>query len=519
MLAQRYIELARTPISPEAKTGTDVRYSAEFEAIEDELAKSVSLHAQDVDWNKVRENSETLLGSHSKDLRATLWLTWSLYQAEGLPGLEAGCAALATLCDTWWEQLHPTKSRTRIAALNWFAPRLEQALGSLNNITDSQREQLKQVQQHIQALAELLEQHFAEQAPDLSTALRTLKQLLQEAPAKPPAATAETAAQITPIRPDLPTNITSKTVITDQRQAHKALRALQEQSRPLCQWWLHANSGDIKALRLNRCLAWLTLDSLPGHDAEGQTSLRGVPADKLNQYRERLQQGQHSGLLADLEASLGKSPFWLDGQYMVWQCLQGMQLNAAAEEITQQLAALLQRLPGLEKLRFFDGSPFADQQTQDWINQQVLCSRASQDVPTLPIGESTSSTAWDDGLHAALLTLRESGFAEAISQLAASTREQTAGRDRCHWQLAQARLCLHARQHSLAQAQLEALYQQLQQQGLDQWEPQLMTEVVACLYQCCDLQANTAELQNRKRELYQVLCHLDLERALQLDGS
>ena len=48
-----------------------MRYSGEFETLEDELEKAASLHQTEaIDWQKIRDLSEALLRHHSKDLRA-----------------------------------------------------------------------------------------------------------------------------------------------------------------------------------------------------------------------------------------------------------------------------------------------------------------------------------------------------------------------------------------------------------------------------------------------------------------
>ena len=90
-LSAHYLELAKVSVSKENFAGEDVRFSSEFEALESELAKASSMHESgQIDWLKIRENSENLLRTQSKDLRVGAWLTWSLYQRESFPGLLAG---------------------------------------------------------------------------------------------------------------------------------------------------------------------------------------------------------------------------------------------------------------------------------------------------------------------------------------------------------------------------------------------------------------------------------------------
>lgn len=69
-LTTRYLELAKLPINEGNFAGNDVRYSSEYEVLENELSKAAALHETTaIDWQKVRENSEILLSTHSKDLR------------------------------------------------------------------------------------------------------------------------------------------------------------------------------------------------------------------------------------------------------------------------------------------------------------------------------------------------------------------------------------------------------------------------------------------------------------------
>ncbi len=87
-------------------------------------------------------------------------------------------------------------------------------------------------------------------------------------------------------------------------------------------------------------------------------------------------------------------------------------------------------------------------------------------------------------------------------------------RERFHWQLAQARFCFQARQYELAFHQLESLYQVLHGSDLERWEPDLAMTVLQLLLDCCNKLPGNPILRQRKSEIYQRLCHLDLEAAL-----
>jgi type VI secretion system protein VasJ len=60
-LTAHYLQLAKLPINQGEFAGTDVRYSSEYEVLENELGKATALHETGaIDWQKVREGSESL---------------------------------------------------------------------------------------------------------------------------------------------------------------------------------------------------------------------------------------------------------------------------------------------------------------------------------------------------------------------------------------------------------------------------------------------------------------------------
>lgn len=533
MLADRYMSLAQTPISAEDFYGDDARYSAEFETLEHELGKANSLHeTQGPDWLLVRDGCAALLASQSKDLRAGVWLSWSLYQLDSLHGLAAGLGALNYLCAEHWAALHPRKPRTRLAAFSWLTARIEQAITDLlpgmaeADVLERLATQLRELDSHLAG-------HFADQAPLILPACRRLDamrlspegqtqaistspiEVPTEMPTKVPARlpNAGNSAQIMPIHS---TNNQPSRTLSDSRAAHKCLRTLQDQAQPLSNWWLQEAVTDPRAFRLARTLLWLPIDTLPEHDAQNSTSLRGLPPDRLRDYRERIAQGQFSRLLVDLETSLARSPFWLDGQYIAWQCLHALDAPAAMYEIEIQLAMLLKRLPGLEQLCFHDCTPFADHDTRRWIGAQVLPHTRVNGALAQDLASSkcASEQPWDDALATAVQQLRKGSLKAGVQLIKQAMPNATGGRERFHWQLAQARVCLQARQYELAWHQLESLYQLLQDADLERWEPDLGLSVLQLLLNCCDKLPGNPALRERKSEIYRRLCHLDLETAI-----
>lgn len=507
------IDLAKTPVFKDCFAGTDVRFSNEFEALERELGKSQSMYENNqIDWFWVKEHSEALLRDQSKDLRAGVWLTWALYQRESFQGLVAGLGLVHYLCKHHWDSVHPLKLRTRGATISWLASRLDQVLNE-NIPIQEQLPLFRHMLELLQELEGLLAGHLGDEVPLLLPICRRLGRWIQRAAdSQPePGSLAAVVAQVKQAATQL---IEPNPPLDNEKDAHKALRAQQDSARPLCAWWLKQKASDLRALRLNRTLTWLSVEVAPERNAEHITPLRGLPADKLKSYRERFDQGQFADLLVELEASLTKAPFWFDGQRMVWECLHGLKAEQAMREVEHHLAQLLQRLPGVAELRFSDGAPFADPSTQAWINARVMPHLQSP-VESGTVTFAIDKPLWEIALEEALEMFRDSGFKAAVQVLKRGLNTARGERERFFWQLTLARLCFQSKKYELAKTQLEMLDQLLHRSGLEAWEPDLVLEVLRLLHRCCELLPQNHEVRERKDEMYRRLCHLDLEVVLE----
>ncbi|WP_347902765.1 type VI secretion system protein TssA [Pseudomonas purpurea] len=512
-LSAHYLELAKSSVSKENFAGEDVRFSSEFEALESELGKAQSMHESgQIDWLKILENSETLLRTQSKDLRVGAWLTWALYQRESFQGLLAGIGLLHYLCEKHWEQVHPAKLRTRAAAVGWLVPRLEQVL-SENVPIKEQLPLFRRLVENLEGLDTALTQHLGDDAPLLLPICRRVKNMVQRAADNQPepGAVGAVVAQVKQAATQL---FTPGAPIDNEKEAHKALRAQQENARPLCAWWLKQKATDLRALRLNRTLLWLPIDAVPERNAEQITALRGLPADRLKTYQDRFDQGKYADLLVELEASLGKAPFWFDGQRMVWECLQNLNAELAMREVEIHFALLIQRLPGIVELRYHDGAPFADPATRAWISANVMPHLQTASAPR-KVEVSASQPAWELALEEVLPVLRKDGLKAAVQVLKQGLQAAQGGRVRFFWQFSLARLCFQAKKYELAKTQLETLDSELQNSGLHAWEPDLALEVLHLLHSCCELLPQNHAVRERKEEIYRRLCHLDLEVVLE----
>lgn len=513
-LFEHYLELAKKPISLESFAGADVRFSIEYEALECELSKLHALHeCGQVDWADVRQNSERVLRTQSKDLRIGAWLAWSLYQCESYPGLLAGLGFIHQLCKHQWEAVYPDRARARGAAISWLVPRLELALGSDVPL----KEQLPLFRRLVEILGDLdvvCTHYLGHDAPLLLPIARRLNNLVQRTHDSQPKIDLAEAARA-PARKTAGQLVPTNTTVSNERDANRALRNQQEMGATLCAWWLKQRATDPRPLRLSRTLVWLPINVVPECNAERITALRGLPADRLKSFADRQKQAAYADLVIEVETSLAKAPFWFDGQRMVWDCMRALNASQAMHEIEIHLAHFIERLPGVIDLRFHDGVPFADSETRAWISATVMPHLHTISTPRAPENPATQQSPWQSALEDVMPVIGKDGLKAAVQTLKKASASAQGGRERFHWRLTTARLCLQAKEYELARSLLESLDAELLGSNLSAWEPGLVLEVLQLLHGCCELLPQNHVVRERKEESYRRLCQLDLEVALE----
>jgi type VI secretion system protein VasJ len=510
-LLTRYLSLVTKPVSEGSAAGEDARFSDEFEALEQELAKTQSMHgAGPIDWVHVVQLSQVILQTLSKDVRVTCWLSWALYQTESFAGLLAGCGMVSYLCRDRWEDVFPRRIGTRSAALGWFASRLEQAL-SIDVPAKEQLPLFRELERYLCEIDEALSVKLKDEAPLLLPLRRRLAAMIKNAE-QGETAPAGIVAQVKQVAANL---FASPTVIDTEKDARAAVRAQQDSARPLCAWWLRNKASDARALRLSRAVTWLAVERLPDSNGEQVTQVAGPAESDLKGYAERFERGHYADLVAELEATLGWAPFWFDGQRMVWECLQALNAEAAMHELEVQFAVFLFRLPGITQLRFQGGRPFADATTLRWIESRVAPRLAVEREPEpRRVDESAQLPPWEVVLEEQLPLVHRDGIKSVVQVFKHSIDTAPGDRAKFHWRLTLSRLFHLAKNYELAKNQLEVLEEQLRTSGLAEWEPELYLDVLRLLYNCCELLPQNKVVREYKEDLYRRLCHMDVEAVL-----
>lgn len=124
------------PVSAEQPCGEDLSFSSEVDQIAqarlfddptlDQGEWVVTL--KEADWDFVASRCAAMIEARSKDLRLAVWLAEAEARTRGLRGLGDGYAALAGLCEHYWDGLYPPADDDggydqRIGNLFWLLSR------------------------------------------------------------------------------------------------------------------------------------------------------------------------------------------------------------------------------------------------------------------------------------------------------------------------------------------------------------------------------------------------------------
>ena len=163
-------------------------------------------------------------------------------------------------------------------------------------------------------------------------------------------------------------------------------------------------------------------------------------------------------LLVLAEALVPGQPFWLDPHRLAAESLEALDRREAAQAVTQEVRALVLRMPGLLQLACADGSPCADEATRLWIQGPAQPGPADPLAPLLA--------------QASALTARGEP-AQAVAVLAAGARAAVSARlaFRCRLALLP---CLAQQNHGkVIEALSRDLLAELDTVRLPHWEPDL----------------------------------------------
>jgi len=518
-MTSEWKEIGTAPIASDSPAGASVRYLPEFERLQIELQKLDSLlptndPAARIDWQNVIRLSKDILSKKSKDLVVAGFLCRALFQVEGYAGLLAGLECLQNMSRLFWDSLFPEKSRMRgrSGAVIWLSDKVGAAVSS--ELHRGSREELESCVALITGIETVFVEQLGEGAPRLTNLRDAIQEQIRNLESEQSVPQASNVSTASP--PPLPTTDS----IVSQESCSRALTASIDMMRRAASFARGQDSAQLWPYRIVRLLAWLEINALPSH-IENETRIPPPAPHLKQQYELQMSRGAWKDVLHQVEDQIGNMPFWLDLHRCAACALSHLGTSHAPAQavVMSEVAAFVRRFPEILQCRFADGTPFADEQTQQWIQSEMLPAREVSASP-MPSNEADDCTDLrtkaQDLLQAGQVKDAMNIFVDGIAH-AASPRRQFQVR------LEFARLCMEAGHFKIALAHLEILDKTIQSVSLETWEPALAVEVLQTL--SVALNRFTEESKSVSTEtvrwaevIYKRLCQLDVLGVLELEG-
>ncbi|KVE91814.1 type VI secretion system protein TssA [Burkholderia vietnamiensis] len=492
------------PLAGDGGVGRDPGYEDVFFELREETQK-----LSGIDDGLVVRSCEQLLKETGKDLRLAGYYAFARLRQDGPAGFADALELAAALVDRFGEAVLPARAEAKKGALEMLATA---------------------------RVVDLLDSRGAFLPADLERALAALDVLVAGTSTWPEAARPNLqplvarfersgepvrSAEAEAVASTIPPASTSTGTIASTRD-------LLDQARSMAVWLRDQENGYLPSVRLVRSVRWDTLHEVPPADAAARTRLV-PPRGELRQQMKRLVlQKQWHELLERVEGAFmeGVNHLWFDLQYFQHVALDhvGAPYNAWSELLRADFALFLERLPGIERLAFNDGTPFAEDVTLEWIARHAVVRdlEAGEAVAPLPVSAASEGDAgdWPEiEAQARDLAVRE-GVEAAFAWLEALPGMKT-DRHRYLQRLVMARLADHAGRPDTAHALLAELDTHARSLPLVRWEPALVFEVKQQLVRALKAMsarkdADKPTLVRRIGELQAELTVLDPGRALTL---
>lgn len=497
------------PVDGVSPAGDDPGYDDDFQQMREEVNKLTG-----ADTERVCTLAEKLLTTTTKDIRVATYYCWAKLHREGEGGLADGLELLAGLLGRFGTQLHPQRERSRKAALEWLAG--SRMVDSLSLYPEVVRAEAHRTVGALLLMAQLAEQTPEDNRPQLGGLYHALASRLMSAGGVD-AVVPQNASDNEPVHSATQRHAPELSRITSGQD-------LLAQGRTLTAYLREQPGGWLAAHHLMKSLRHDTLTELPAMASDGRTRIEPPKADQRALLKRLYLQQSWSEILeqADSLFSRAANHLWIDLQWYLHQGLVKSGQNVLAEIIAADLKGLLTRLTGLETLAFNDGTPFADEVTQSWIQQSIMASPGAWGNEAIAVPDSSADS---DILHLEpeAVILADAEGTEAALNWLQNRPGITTLRQKWLLRLLMARVAEQYGKNELATHLFSELGSQAGDVTLAQWEPGLLFEVRARHLKLLRMKAGRSEsdktrLQPDMDQLLAGLIALDPARAAVLCG-
>ncbi|WP_454784527.1 TssA family type VI secretion system protein [Legionella sp. WA2024007413] len=491
-------KLGTQPIPGTNKAGEQCYEFTQYALIRNEVQKLSRIgQSSDVHWLSIIDNSIELLTYYTKDIQIAAYLAYGLFHQYQFKGLAAGLNFLLDFIVNFWEDAYPQgRMKAKIETLNWYATQSLNHLKQVKLSTDDE---------------DLLH-------PIINTLKNLERELLTRGVHIDLFSSLQKKIEATEV-------ITVHTPVQDKSSTELPSSNLQNQSSVnlepaliLCTQFarelMEKDRANPYAYYLNRVAAWGGITGIPVND-------NGVTLVKAPEYfnQERIKKVQDTGdwaeIVATAEEIIPQEPFWLDLNLISLNALQKLDgvFNAAYETAKQELAHFIQRISGIEKLRFNDKTPFV---SDHYVGQlsQIIAKKSAQ----ISNSEKNLSAIEQNQLREIKEVIAQFNTKKpdiSRQQLELLHKESISNKVKLFSYMALCESLLEANEQSILKPYLRLILEIIEQHHLTTWEPGLALEALILTYRSMKFLKNSFSTQEMDHVFY-LITKLDLSAATEL---
>lgn len=471
------------PIPGQCPTGEEPKYQSEYDLVKNEVAKTSAR-----DFELVAKNCHILLTQHAKDMTVLgyyLLATASLQQWEMCANIAQAYAEIGKI---HWELIHPQRERARMNALRWLNE--ERVVGSFEQAKTSATdfEHLTRLHDALNSIRSLINEKCPTDTPSIKGLLQVVE---QKCKSLQPKTQTIAAPKIHPEVEQVSVPLTSVDVITppstEAPTRTDLLKTVQIAALQITQSDPDKALGYV-LLRLNR---WQDQILVPKADGQGRTAFAAPIKPRREFLANLVSQKSWDAILEKSEAAFTEPgfQFWFDLQYYTVQALRGKERATAADAIEHELHALITRLPQLVQMEFADGTPFAAEDTREWLAQSQSANQSNREPAKITSKAQRTQTLAED-----LIVAQELGakgkWMESLAIVQSGLLHGNL-RERTERSYALADLALQASKYRIAYHIAQELCQRVESRDLVTWDPELAKDIWKIAHKASKALANS----------------------------
>jgi type VI secretion system protein VasJ len=477
------------PLSGTALPESEFTYRPGYELLSTEIEKARSPNAVTTDWRLVLAEGTRLLQEEGKDLRVAAWVVVASAHVTGWAGALDGVTALAALVEGSWDTMFPARPRGRIASIEWLWDSLGRALRG-RPAAPGDRATLEALLEGAGRVDALLTERLKEQVDGLGAFRKIVRERIASvpevaappprAPSPPPPASHESASQESPARwtptpsaalPPPPAPKIDVPVVASAASLEELDRLagpLRDGLRSFAGYERQVAPTSPRGYRLARVSVWFNIEEAPQVE-RGRATIRGPAASDRTALERLAADGDWSDLLESSEGAFAEHMFWLDLHRYSALALEnlGASYAAARATVVRELVSFLERVPGIERLQFATGTPFASPECLGWLDRERA--KGGGGAPAASDGASPADRAFEELVEAARARLGSDGETALGEVLTAANAPRSAPAQFLA-KLGAARFALDAGRRETALLLFEQLFEQVDD-TLEAWQP------------------------------------------------